>query len=550
MAKANHRLKRPSSYTRLLSRVAVWDVAWGGASALFAYFLRDGAINRPDVVAGYCGIALLASLFAFQLFQTSSPISRFYSIRDALELLKACILIAALSAALVFMFTRLEDAPRSIPVLHFFLLASGLLAWRLFLRLHQTRRETSVRKVTNSAQHVLLIQASGLAWFFSKMVEELAPGEYQIVAILDERPNLQHRSLNGYPIVGSPAHIEKIIDAYAMHGIRIDKVIATTKPEDISQSAWDNVSRVCQAREIELEVLADRLIPGLSTVNDNAPAEPCATETTPVALGSLAALLARPFWKIKRIIDFAIALTVAVVTFPISVAVFGLALLDVGIPVIFWQQRVGRNGAALHLYKFRTLQSLFDRRTKERREAQNPSAVGQFLRKTRLDELPQLWNILSGDMSLIGPRPLLPVDQPNEPSIRVTVRPGLSGWAQICGGKLISPEEKNALDEWYIRHASLQLDTLIVLRTILMLLIGDRRDEKAISMALVEKVQGEMVNVSDTITSSVKKEQPRGFIKHAEAARLADSTSFSSGRDLVSRMSDNARSAFSRKRSV
>ncbi len=527
----------------------MWDVAWGGASPLFAYLLRDGTINRPDAVVGYCGISLLVSLFAFQLFQTSSPISRFYSIRDALELLKACILIAALSAVLAFLFSRLEEAPRSIPVLHFILLTSGLLAWRLFLRLYQTQRETGVRKVTNSVQHVLLIQASGLAWFFSKMVEELAPGEYQIVAILDERPNLQHRSLNGYPIVGPPAHIEKIIDAYAMHGIRIDKVIAATKPEDISQSAWDDVSRVCQARQIELEVLADRLIPGLSAVSNNAPAEPYTTESTPATLGSLEALLARPFWKIKRIVDLAVAFTVAVVTFPITVAVFGLVLLDVGIPVIFWQQRLGRYGAALRLYKFRTLQSLFDRRTKERREAQNPSAVGLFLQKTRLDELPQLWNILSGDMSLIGPRPLLPVDQPNELSIRLTVRPGLSGWAQICGGKLISPEEKNALDEWYIRHASLWLDTVIVLRTISMLIIGESRDEKAISMALAEKVQGEMVNV-DTITSAVKKEQRREFIKHAEAARLADSTSSNSGRDLVSRMSDEAQSAFSRKRSA
>ncbi len=551
MARANLRLKRPASQTRVLSRVAVWDVACVAASPLVAFLLRDGTIKSPDRVAIYCGIALLASLLVFQWFRTSAPISRYFSIKDALDLLKACIVIVALSAVLAFLFTRLQEAPRSIPVLQLILLASALLAGRLFSRLHETRRETGVREVTNSVQHVLVIHASRLAWFFSKMIEELAPGEYQIVAILDERPKLQHRSLNGYPIVGSPAHIEKIVDAYAMHGIRIDKVIVATKPEEISKGAWDDVLRVCQRRQIELEVLADRLISGLTVVPDNAPALPCATESAAIPLGGLEWLLARPFWKFKRIIDFAVAFTVAVLTFPITVVVCGLALLDVGVPVIFWQQRVGRVGAALYLYKFRTLQTLFDRRTQERREARKPSAIGLFLRKTRLDELPQLWNILSGDMSFIGPRPLLPVDQPKETSIRLTVRPGLSGWTQICGGKLISPEEKNALDEWYIRHASLWLDAVIVLRTVWMLLTGDRRDEKAISLALVEKLQGELVNLSDSINSEIK-EQRSALAKRAEAMRLTDVTGFSSGRDHVPARSADApaRPAFSRKGSA
>jgi hypothetical protein len=139
------------------------------------------------------------------------------------------------------------------------------------------------------------------------------------------------------------------------------------------------------------------------------------------------------------------------------------------------------------LYKFRTLKTLFDPQTKEKREAHDPSAIGRFLRATRLDELPQLWNVLAGEMSLIGPRPLLPIDQPQKQSLRLTVRPGVTGWAQICGGRLISVEEKNALDEWYIHHASLQLDLLIVYRTVGMLLRGDRRNEKAIALALLEK---------------------------------------------------------------
>ena len=108
-------------------------------------------------------------------------------------------------------------------------------------------------------------------------------------------------------------------------------------------------------------------------------------------------------------------------------------------------------------------------------------------------------------MSLIGPRPLLPVDQPQGPTLRLTVRPGLTGWAQVCGGKLISVEEKNALDEWYIRHASFRLDAIIVLRTIWMLLFtGDRRDEKAIAAALLERSRSDSTATLDPSAAEMK----------------------------------------------
>jgi lipopolysaccharide/colanic/teichoic acid biosynthesis glycosyltransferase len=176
---------------------------------------------------------------------------------------------------------------------------------------------------------------------------------------------------------------------------------------------------------------------------------------------------------------------------------------------VFWQQRLGRNGAPLHLHKFRTLQTLFDRRTRVKREAQSPSPIGRFLRATRLDELPQLWDILAGDMSIIGPRPLLPIDQPQDSTFRLVVRPGLTGWAQVCGGRLISIDEKNALDEWYIRNASFRLDFVIVMRTIGMLLAGESRDERAITTALEERPQVERVGELASIESDVTSEAER-----------------------------------------
>src|SRR6185436_11295243 len=98
-------------------------------------------------------------------------------------------------------------------------------------------------------------------------------------------------------------------------------------------------------------------------------------------------------------------------------------------------------------------------------------------------ELPQLYNVLVGEMSLVGPRPLLPIDQPESQEVRLLVRPGLTGWAQVNGGRDISPEDKAALDVWYIMHASLRLDVFIVLRTVSLLLWGERVNEAALNTA-------------------------------------------------------------------
>lgn len=519
MARGPVRLRRPASQSRALSRVALWDLSWGAASPLLALILRDGTIKPIAGALSYSGIAVLASILAFQWFKTSSPIARYFSIRDALVLVKACLVVAALSAVLFFVFTRLNEIPRSLPVFQFAIMLSALVAGRVYSRIRQTRLLPATSSAPNSPKHVLIIQASRLAWFFSKIVEELTPGEYQIIAILDSRPELQRRSVNGYPVVGEPAAIEKIIEEYALHGIQIDKVFVATQAESLSKEAWRTVTAVCRAHQIELDILPERLIPGLETPKSDSDITP-ADEPMPAALDSLESILSRPFWRVKRTIDLAVALAIGILTLPMTAIVSLSVLLSVGTPIIFWQRRLGRNGVPLHLYKFRTLQTLFDPHTRAKREAIEPSPIGHFLRKTRLDEIPQLWNIISGDMSLIGPRPLLPIDQPNEPSERLRVRPGLSGWAQVCGGKLISAKEKNALDEWYIRHASFSLDSRIALRTMMMLVVGDHRDEAAIATAIAEKYQGELTKITQSITARIS-EQRKAYRSRAEVMRTA-----------------------------
>ena len=160
-----------------------------------------------------------------------------------------------------------------------------------------------------------------------------------------------------------------------------------------------------------------------------------------------------------------------------------LAFVDVGSPLLFWQRRIGLGGHAFQLYKIRTLHFPADRTGQMIPAEQRSSWIGRLLRQTRIDELPQLLSVLVGDMALIGPRPLLPQDQPADPSVRLTVRPGITGWAQVNGGSLLTPEEKEVLDAWYVRHASPWLDLRIAVMTLRSLVRGDRRSEPALNEA-------------------------------------------------------------------
>jgi len=136
------------------------------------------------------------------------------------------------------------------------------------------------------------------------------------------------------------------------------------------------------------------------------------------------------------------------------------------------------------VYKFRTLRAPFQRDGVPIPQASRLTSIGRFMRETRLDELPQLISVLRGDMSMIGPRPLMPADLPDDAELRLAIKPGLTGWAQVHGGNLVTPSEKNALDEWYIRNASLWVDIKILAKTLTTVVRGDRRADDVLAHAM------------------------------------------------------------------
>jgi len=175
----------------------------------------------------------------------------------------------------------------------------------------------------------------------------------------------------------------------------------------------------------------------------------------------------------KRLFDVLVALVMIALLSPVLVGVFALVRVRLGSPVLFRQVRPGLGAHPFTLIKFRTMLDAADRNGVPLPDGKRLTPFGRRLRATSLDELPELWNVLKGDMSLVGPRPLLMqylTRYTPEQGRRHEVRPGLTGWAQVNGRNAIGWDEKLALDVWYVDHRSFWLDLQILWRTVWMVL--------------------------------------------------------------------------------
>jgi lipopolysaccharide/colanic/teichoic acid biosynthesis glycosyltransferase len=176
----------------------------------------------------------------------------------------------------------------------------------------------------------------------------------------------------------------------------------------------------------------------------------------------------RPYDAVKRLLDVAAAGIGLLATAPVLLAAMAVVRLRMGSPVLFRQRRPGLRGEPFEVVKLRTMRHATDAHGRPLPDAERLTALGRFLRGTSIDELPQLWNVLRGDMSLVGPRPLLmeylPLYAP-EQARRHDVRPGITGWAQVNGRNAVSWDERFRMDVWYVDNRTLMLDLKILLLT-------------------------------------------------------------------------------------
>ena len=476
-------LKFPSSRGSLRVRFSKFDVVWAAMSPLLALYFRDAYIlsaSGAQIALLYCGLSLICTMIAFLAFRLGDGVSRYFSAHDALNVVKAAVAAGLMSSLVLFTLNRLDGIPRTTPVLQVLILAAGLLTARTVMLLLDDDRQATQLSSHSAVEHIIMIGSTRLSSLYIRFLRSYSPDQFRIVAVLDHANQFIGRAICGVPVVSLTQHLEPVIEEFAVHGVRTDRVIIGGDENLLAEEILNDVRRICEQRDIALDFVPQLIgLHHLRTPRNAIVPALTQPQPPPVALPA--------YCRIKRLIDFFAALAAIIALSPLFIMCSLLVLLDVGSPVLFWQQRIGRDGRSFLLHKFRTLRAPFDWHGNPIPDHRRISPVGFILRASHLDELPQLFNVLVGDMSLIGPRPLLPNDQPTDTSQRLSVRPGITGWAQINGGKLVTSEEKGALDEWYIRHMGPWLDLRIVLLTLRSLFSDERRSEQAISEA--ESVQ-------------------------------------------------------------
>lgn len=458
--------------------IATLDLLWGVIAPILALASRDIDLFSHEQLTTsliYIGVSSVLTAASFIWFRLSHSVSRYFSVDDALNVVKASAVAVGLTVVVCFLLWRLDNIPRLVPLVHFAVLAIGNIVGRMQRYLRRRRRDRP-KSFRHDAENLLIVGVSDLCWYYIQLIENLASDHFSVVALVDDSRSLQNRFVHGYQVAGRIKDLSEVLEEYDNHGVQIHRLVIAVDPKALSSETMDYIHQVASERGAAVDVLQERLALDSGDHAVSFPAEPIVCE------------LGKPlFWKTKRAFDILMSGLLLILTFPLAAVASCLVLIDLGAPLLFWQVRIGRGRRKIAVYKFRTLQARYRRGDQRLSLADRTSWLGNLLRRTHLDELPQLLGILAGEISLVGPRPLLPVDLAENTGLRTAVRPGITGWAQINGGTLLTREEKNAMDEWYIRHASWKLEIRILALTVLELFRAGKRNEAAIAEALREK---------------------------------------------------------------
>ena len=450
------------------------DLSVAGLAFDLAFLLRNGidlsGDNMRALQYGTPAFILLAGA-SFYTAGLHRRVWSYTSVADLALIAKASTWAVLLLLFVLFSFDRLSGVPRSIPIILWFILAVWLSGSRLAYRaIKQNSLPGQRARGLRGDVPVLVYGCGPITSLFLRAVQSVPSADVRVVGIIDEVGDRCGRYLNNTLVLGHARDLERVLIDLAVQGVHPAKLIVTCPPGEVTEEA----QAAMEFARLHHGLLIDYLpaVFGLRT-------------STSAPIEELRGHAGQAYLRFRRLIDLVESATALVVLAPVFAIIALAVLLDIGSPLLFRQIRPGRFMRPFTLYKFRTMRLAHDDRRAVLPDRERTSATGAFLRRTRLDELPQLCNVLVGNMSLIGPRPLLPHDLPEQIGERASVRPGLTGWAQVNGGRRLCATEKLALDLWYIRNANLFLDGCIVYRTLKTLLLGDKIDRPAIERATI-----------------------------------------------------------------
>lgn len=430
----------------------------------------------------YLLVSFPVSAVFFQISRMHLHFFRLFSLYDLIHATIAITAAIIITLLISFFIFRLEGVPRSLPFLHWIFSLLGFLLLRLMGLLFGLHIEArSLQKNNKGRIAALVIGYNPVADLCLRSLPVFGDKQFFIAGVLDENPQRLGSRMRQCQVIGHPAELDHILAQMAVHGVAVRKILLTTALEDLGAASREAIDRLVVQGRIELHDYYQHL-------NDFFAMEPderaenmhsvTNTITLPSGLGQRVERSVAGYAVLKRVLDVLSALILLVLMFPVMFLVAPLIRFTMGYPIIFWQERPGKNGKIFRLYKFRTMKHGVDAQGHILDDAQRHAPIGRFLRRTRLDETPQLFNVLLGDMSFVGPRPLLPVDLPSSlpgwVQLRMLVQPGLTGWAQINGGQEVGDEDKIIMDVRYILNMSFWQDILISLQTIKVVLKGEQ----------------------------------------------------------------------------
>jgi lipopolysaccharide/colanic/teichoic acid biosynthesis glycosyltransferase len=458
-------------------------------SAYGAYLLRQNFNIDEMHLTEFFPYALATatgSAFGFLIFGTHRSVWRYVSLSEVLLVIKAVTLGLAIALILVFTINRLESVARSVPLIHWGLAIALLVAARLTIRF--VRSDDSMPQThgqLEQPEYVLVVGLNRITELYLRCVSDLARKRISVAGILVENPAVHGRLIKSTEVLGSPVDLMEILGRCNVHGISVKKVVITTQLSQLSSEARDLLLKLERSGIVELDFFEKRLgfSPFLPSQQASNSSPSLTADTSNQMLAGTndneAGLRNRIGYRFaKRTVDVIGSLVALILLTPAFLIASVIAAYDVGWPIFFWQVRPGLHGRPFRISKFRTMGPGHRVDGTRIPDDERVSKFGNFLRRVRFDEIPQLVNILMGDMSFVGPRPLLPVDQPINRALRLSVRPGLTGWAQINGGKDLSIAEKTELDLWYVRNASFAVDAKIMFLTAYFLLTGNIANEQ------------------------------------------------------------------------